>query len=139
MKVLVDLNVLLDVIQKREPHLQASASILSLVAEGEIRGAVAGHAVTTIYYLVEKYGDKAAADLAVDWILSELEIIAESRDLFLRARALEMVDFEDAVVASAAETVDCDWIVTRNAEDFKKSPVPPVTPGELVASASPKG
>jgi len=132
-KILLDLNVLLDVIQEREPHYAASAEILSRVAWGELEGAVPGHALTTIYYVVSKYGGQEIADRAVDWLLGELEIVAEERELFLRARSLAMKDFEDAVVASAAEHAHCDYVVTRNVEDFGGSPIPAITPRELDA------
>lgn len=133
MKVLLDLNVLLDVIQEREPHYAVSAELLSRVAWGELEGAVPGHALTTIYYVVSKYGGEEVAGRAVDWLLGELEIVAEERALFLRARSLAMKDFEDAVVASAAEHARCDYVVTRNVEDFGGSPIPAITPRELDA------
>lgn len=132
MRVLVDLNVLLDVLQRREPHYAASADVLSRVARGEIQGAVPGHAVTTIYYLVTRFAGRASAERAIDWLLRDLQVVAEDRELFLRARSLEMNDFEDAVVAAAAEKIRCDWIVSRNVDDFAKAPVPAVTPLELL-------
>jgi hypothetical protein len=55
----------------------------------------------------------------------------------LRARGLAFDDFEDAVVAAAAEKLHCRWIVTRNVVDFASSPVPAVTPAELLAALQP--
>jgi len=132
-KVLLDLNVLLDVIQEREPHYSASAEILSRIAWGEIEGVVAGHALTTIHYVATKMGGREVGDRAVDWMLREVEVVAEGKELFLRARSLPMEDFEDAVVASAAEHSRCDYVVTRNVEDFAGSPIPVITPRELDA------
>jgi predicted nucleic acid-binding protein len=133
MKVLVDLNVLLDVIQRREPHYLHSAALLSRVADGALEAAVPGHALTTIHYVVSRYEDTATADLAVDWILSRFQVVPEDRSTFLRARALDLADFEDAVVASAAEVCRCDCIATRNVDDFRGSPVAALTPEELAA------
>jgi predicted nucleic acid-binding protein len=133
-RVLLDLNVLLDVIQKREPHYAASAAILSRIASGEIEGAVAAHAMTTIHYIVAKLAGRERALQAIDWLLGELEIIPEDRETLLRARGLGMGDFEDAVVAAAAERSGCDHVVTRNVGDFDPSPVPAVSPGELDAA-----
>ncbi len=132
MNVLVDLDVLLDVIQRREPHYADSADVLSRIAGGELEGTVAGHAITTIDYIVSKFSGRGAAEKAVDWILGELDIVSEGRDVLLRARSLDMDDFEDAVVAAAAERAHCDQIVTRNLDDFEHAPVPAVTPRELV-------
>jgi len=136
-RVLVDLNVLLDVIQRREPHYAASAEVLSLIAAGELDGAVAGHALTTIDYVVSRFAGRKSADEAVDWILGGMEVVAEGRDVFLRPRSFEMKDFEDAVVAAAAEQVHADRVVTRNVDDFEHSPVPAVTPRELLAELGP--
>jgi predicted nucleic acid-binding protein len=135
-KVLLDLNVLLDVIQEREPHYAASAELLSRIAWGELEGAVPGHALTTIHYVVSKLGGQEAGNRAVEWMLREVEIVGEDRDLFRRARSLGMKDFEDAVVAAAAEHARCDYVVTRNVEDFGGSPIPAITPRELDAGGS---
>ena len=133
MKVLLDLNVLLDVLQRREPHYAASAAVLSRIASGEIEGAVPGHAMTTLYYLLFKFAGRERAIEAVDWLLGELEIVPEDRELFLRARGLDMPDFEDAVVAAAAAELGCSRIVTRNLADFEGAPVSAVSPRELDA------
>jgi predicted nucleic acid-binding protein len=134
LKVLLDLNALLDVIQERELHYAASAAVLSRIASGEIEGAVAAHALTTIHYIVAKFSDRERALEAVDWLLGAMEIVPESRETFLRARGLGMGDFEDAVVAAAAEQAGCDQVVTRNVGDFDDSPVPAISPGELEAT-----
>jgi predicted nucleic acid-binding protein len=130
-KVLLDLNVVLDVLQRREPHYAASAAVLSRIAAGEIEGAVPGHALTTLYYVLFKFAGRKRAIEAVDWLLDELEIVPEGRETFLRARSLDMEDFEDAVVAAAAAERGCSRIVTRNVADFEGAPVPAVSPREL--------
>ncbi|HUE95677.1 MAG TPA: hypothetical protein VMN39_03410, partial [Longimicrobiaceae bacterium] len=71
---------------------------------------------------------------AIDWLLGELAVVPEGREVFLRARSLGMGDFEDAVVAAAAEESGCDQIVTRNVRDFVRSPVLAISPGELDAA-----
>jgi len=47
-----------------------------------------------------------------------------------------MSDFEDAVIASAAEAAECMWIVTRDLDDFSNSPVTPITPEEFLTQAA---
>ncbi len=132
-RVLLDLNVLLDVIQEREPHYEKAARVLSRVASGEMAGCFPGHGVTTIHYVIKRLLGAEEAEQAVDWILGKLEVVPEEASTFLRARSLEFDDFEDAVVASAAEQAKCDRIITRNIEDFGKSPVTAVTPEEFEA------
>ena len=133
MRLLLDLNVLLDVVQRREPFYQASASVLSKAVGGEDSGAIPSHALTTLYYIVQRFSGKEEADGFVDWLLAHLEIVPQDRAQFVRARSLPMPDFEDAALASAAEASDCDLIVTRNVTDFEGSPVQVVTPEEFLA------
>ena len=42
-------------------------------------------------------------------------------------------DFEDCLVATCARSADCDFIVTRNKNDFAGMAVPAVTPEEFLA------
>ena len=100
MKVLIDLNVLLDVIQRREPHYGPSARLLSLVADQQIEAVIPGHALTTIHYIVARFSDADTANAAIDWILTDFEVVGEGTDVMLRARSLAGDDFEDAVVAA---------------------------------------
>jgi len=133
MKVLLDLNVLLDVVQQREPFYDASAAVLSLVIQGELSACIPAHALTTIHYIVARYGTSQQADDVIDWLLAHLEVVPEGWGEFRRARGLTMADFEDAVTASAAETAACDVIISRNIPDFEASPVPAITPEEFLS------
>ena len=132
MTVMLDINVLLDVIQKRQPHFPASAALLELIAKGTIKGCVPAHAVTTVHYIVTKYADRAKADRAVDWLLARTSVVPAGRDEFRRARSLPLSDFEDAVVVAVAEVSCCEYVISRNVSDFTGSPVPALTPEELL-------
>ena len=133
MKLMVDLNVLLDVFQHREPHYDRSAQVLNEILEGRQSAYIPNHAIGTVYYLIAKYKDKVEADGAVDWMLSVFDVPVCGKDVFQRARKLEFNDFEDAVVAALAEQEGCDYVVTRNVRDYTNSPVPGLSPDNLLA------
>ncbi|MGC8856850.1 MAG: PIN domain-containing protein [Anaerolineae bacterium] len=40
---MIDLNVILDVLQKREPFYEASARLLAAIESGQVEGYVAAH------------------------------------------------------------------------------------------------
>lgn len=130
--ILIDLNVLLDVIQRRKPGYRGSAAALEQVVGGDTAGCLPAHAFTTLHYIVGGYQDRATADRTVDWMLRYFEVVPAGREVMLRARTLGWDDFEDAVVAAAAESAGCDAIVTRNVKDFRDSPVPAWTPEEFL-------
>jgi predicted nucleic acid-binding protein len=129
---MLDLNVLLDVVQRREPFYAASAAALSRAIDGQIEGCVPSHALTTLHYVVAKYAGNERAGILVDWVLAHLEIVPQDRAQCVRARSLSFADFEDAALASAAEASRCEIILTRNVADFASSPVPALTPEELL-------
>ena len=81
MRLLVDINVALDVILERDPWVIEGALLFSAIQEGRAEGYLAGHTIPTIHYIVrENRRDCAVADAAVqaacatkvnaDWIVS---------------------------------------------------------------------
>ncbi len=132
MKIMIDLNVVLDVIQKRLPHYYASSTVLTKVRTKELTGYLPGHCLTTIYFIISKYTDKAQASETINWMITNFEIAVENKDIFIRALSFQIKDFEDAVVASLAENLKCNYIITRNVPDFKGTPVPAFTPEEFL-------
>lgn len=134
--ILVDLNVLLDVIQKREPHYGASAAVLERVVTGNTQGAIPAHAVTTVHFIVNRYANRRSADRAVQWLLEHFEVAEIGERQLGHALRLAWPDFEDAVVAAAAQSNRCRVIVTRNVRDFRDSPVPAMTPDEYLLTGS---
>jgi predicted nucleic acid-binding protein len=132
MKALLDLNVLLDVIQNRQPHYADSAKVLSAARSGDFNVLIPFHAVTTIFYLVERAQDTATANQTVDWLLEHFEVSAVDKATLLHARKLKLKDFEDAVVASIAVRDSCDYIISRNAMDFSASPIKTISPTDFL-------
>jgi predicted nucleic acid-binding protein len=139
MNVMFDLNVLLDVIQKREPHFAASAEVCARAVRKEFTAFVPAHAVTTLAYVVRRHvGPKKEAEV-LDWLLANFKVASTGHPDLLRARAYGWTDFEDAVVAALAEGNGCRLILSRNIRDFKGSTVPAMTPEEFLAGIAPDG
>ena len=133
MKAMLDLNVLMDVLQRREPFFSSAAAVC---AWGEKRAntlVVPAHAVTTISYIVRKTAGVEAEGKALDWILGNFDVVPSDAAVFRLARTLGMDDFEDAVVAASASMTRCSYIITRNVTDFSRSSVPAVQPSEFLA------
>ena len=133
MKAMVDLNVLMDILQKREPFFASAAALCEWgEKEGQVL-AVAAHAMTTISYIVRKMAGARAEEEALKWLLDSFEIVPADVSVFRRAMSLGISDYEDAVVAASAEAWKCDYIVTRNIADFAKSSIPAIQPAEFLA------
>ena len=139
MKVTLDINVLLDVFQKREPHYAASAQVVSMVAAGTLAGVCPAHGLTTLYYLVRKHASKPDAEDAMDQVLRHFQIGNLEAAEWQEARRLPLADFEDAVVATVARATASVFIITRNVEDFAGSPVPAITPADFLSQLATAG
>ncbi len=127
-KVLIDTNVVLDVLARREPHFLAARAIWAYVEGGEIEGVLAAHSITTIAYLLAKALPHLKVQNALTKLLQVFSIAPVERTIILNALALNWHDFEDAVQMSTAESVSADYLVTRNTKDFVSSATISVLP-----------
>jgi predicted nucleic acid-binding protein len=132
-RILLDLNVVLDVLLDRAPHADAAAAIWAAVESGEADGLLAAHSVTTLHYLATRSRDRAFADRCVADVLSVFDVATVGRAVLGEAVALRWGDFEDAVCAASAKAAGCDIITTRDPRGFKGSTCPALTPAETLA------
>ena len=136
LRVLIDLNVVLDVLQRREPFYIASAQLLALAETGQIEGLLAAHSVTTLFYLVSKSQSAATARVTLTSLMQFLKIAAISHDTIEQALNLAYKDFEDAVQMVAALQSNADFLVTRNMKDYHPPLIPAIQPIDLLATLS---
>jgi predicted nucleic acid-binding protein len=138
-RALFDTNVVLDVLLNREPHFAASAAALDGVARGAVEGYVAGHAVTTVAYLLQRQLGAAGSRAALADLLSQLRVAPVTDAVVRRALASPLRDFEDAVCDAAAGEAGAEVIVTRNVTDFGGSGVAAVLPEVFLARLRSRG
>lgn len=131
-RILLDVNVVLDVLLDREPHAAASGALWAAIEAGRAEGRIAAHAVTTIHYLLRKEIGSVRARRTVAAIMRIFEPAAVDRSVLANALDLSCPDFEDGVTAAAAENSGCDFIATRDAKDFRGSLVPVLAPEALL-------
>lgn len=132
-RLVVDTNVVLDVLLDRAPHAEAASRLWMAAERGECELIVPAHAVTTIHYLAARHRNPIFANVVVADLLAVFGVAPVDDAVLRRALALAWDDFEDAVVAAAAERVDAAAVVTRNLGDFDRSPVAAVDPATAVA------
>ena len=68
-RLLLDLNVFLDVIFDRPPDADVAAALWAAIERGSGHGMVPAHGVTTIFYLLEKARDAAFAREGVERLI----------------------------------------------------------------------
>ena len=132
-RVLVDVNIFLDVIQQREDFYADSAGVLDAVAYKEIEGLLAAHSATTLFYILSRALGQTTAVYHLNHILSDFTIAALDDATIRQALAWGWRDFEDAVQMAAAMQAHVDYVVTRNPKDYETQPVPVLQPSGLLA------
>lgn len=133
MKLLLDINVLLDVLLDRAPWSDAASRLLAAIESNRAEAFVAAHTLPTVYYIVAQSRDRNVATAAVSDLLRIVDVAPITRADYQTALGFAIGDFEDAVQAAAALTVGADYLVTRNEKDFRSAPVSTADPATVLA------
>lgn len=125
MKILIDTNVILDVLLKREPFCKAAIEVLKLAKLNNVQEYVSASAITDIYYLAcRQLKNKELARGLLKKLLTIVSVAGVSEQEIKEALELEWNDFEDSVQYSVASLQGMDAIITRNLNDYKRSEIP---------------
>src|SRR5712671_3664730 len=127
MRILLDTDVILDVALNRESFLRSSQDVLRW-AEGQPgQAAVAWHTLSNVAYLTVSPRE------FIRQLLEFVEVSPVSTKDARHAVRLPMGDLEDALQAAAALAFEANFIVTRNVRDYRKSPIPAISPSDFVS------
>lgn len=139
MRLLIDTNVVLDVLLKRQPFYKTGMEVLKLCAQKNIQEYVSASAVTDIYYIANKMiKDKRIVRDLLKNLLQVVSVAAVSEKEIIQALELEWNDFEDSVQYSVALLNTMDGLVTRNPVDYAESELSVWTPEEVLKLSADK-
>ena len=130
--ILLDTDVLIDVALDREPHAAAAAEVLERIELGVERAAIAWHSVSNLHYLVEPARGDAGTREFIAELVPFVSVANTGTDSIRYAAGLPMDDFEDAMQVAAARARGARCIVTRNLRDYERSPIPALSPQDLL-------
>lgn len=133
MNWMIDTNVILDVLLKREHFFEASSAVLRQCENREVQGYVSASAVTDIFYLTRKaLGSIDETYRLIDALLNTVRVLTVTNEDVLNALQMKARDFEDCLLATCAKSNRCEGIVTRNKKDFLSFDIPLFTPEEFL-------
>lgn len=133
-RLLIDINIVLDVLQKRESFYKTSAHLLSLVETGRVEGYLAAHSVTTLFYLIRKDKSASQARATLTSLLQFIKVAPVDQSTIEQALNLDYRDYEDAVQMISALQTQADYLVTRNIKDYQPPLVPVLQPVDFLAT-----
>ena len=137
MRALLDTNVIVDVLQRREPWFSDGQKIFYAIANKQITGCITAKEASDIHFFSRKqFTGQENVDAKARQVMTKLYSLFELIDTLgvdcQNAIAIENNDYEDAIMIESAVRSGLDCIVTRNPEHFKASPVPVYSPAEFV-------
>jgi hypothetical protein len=130
--ILVDLNVIVDVVQHRQPFYEESARIVDAVVRQQAVGWLAAHSITTLFYVISRVRNRQTAVTAIMGLLDVFTVAAVDDQVIRKAISWGWPDFEDAVQMAAAVNAQANYLITRNPRDFQSGILPVVQPAAFL-------
>ena len=131
MKVFLDTNIVIDLLDKREPFYIDAVKLFTLAYQKEITLFVSPMTYATASYLLRKHGKENMRKLLSNFRqLSQITTADEK--VVDAALASSFDDYEDALQYYSALTKNVDVIVSRNKKDFTSANIPVLAPKEFL-------
>ena len=132
MKVLIDTNVILDVLYKREGFYEDSLKIWKLCETRKIDGYIFALSIPNIVYILRRELDPEKTLEVINNINLVFKIYDLKSEIIMQAAEKKTKDYEDALQMVTAQKLKASFIVTRNIKDFTGSKIIAVKPSELL-------
>ena len=130
-KILIDLNIILDFLNKRNFH-QEAAQLINMCVEKKLSGYICAHEVTTLsYFLLKEQKDKTKVINTITALLDIFNVIPIDESILRDSLISPIADYEDAVIEVSSMKTNIDYIISRNISDFKSSRIPTYTPEQF--------
>ena len=129
MRVFLDTNILLDIIEGRQEFLLASSNVFDLGIRGQIQMFATPLTFANCVYTARKNVGYEQAINGLKCLKSYVKTAAMDDNQVADALCSEMPDFEDMLQYEAAVAAKCDVIVTRDKKrHFPKDGLPILSP-----------
>jgi predicted nucleic acid-binding protein len=131
--VLCDINVILDIFLKREPHYTPAARLFSLIEEKKLHGYLSSQSFPTMFYLLSRELKRDRAMRVLEKLRIVFRVAAVDEKVIDLSLASTFKEIEDAVQYYSALHVKTDCLITRNMADYRTDRLPIMTPEEFLA------
>ena len=131
MRVLLDVNVVLDVLLQRQEWLADAQSVWDAADDGRLECCLVASSLTDVFYIARKLVGEASARTIVRNCLDTLSILNVDAKTLEEAYARPESDYEDALQIAVATLNSVDAIISRDSRGFANSPLPVWSPAHL--------
>lgn len=132
MRVLIDTNIILDVLCKRDGFYEDSTKVMKLCEVNKIDGFISALTIPNIVYILRKELDSEKTKDVIEKLQLVFTVADLKADDIKKALSLNFTDYEDALQSACAARIKADYIITRNLKDYVGSKVTAIKPSELL-------
>ena len=134
-RLLLDTNIVLDLLAKRELFYYSAAKIFTLADKKKIKLSISSLTfANTNYILTRLISAKEAREILRRFRVLVQVLSLDEKIIDLALNDSSYVDFEDGLQYYSAIENSQDIIITRDLKDFKGSIIPVMTPEEFLIS-----
>jgi len=131
-RLLVDTNIVVDLLTRREEHYKEAQDLFTLSDEEKVKLVVSSLTFANTHYLLTRHLNKDEARKTLSKFKVLVEVAQLDDKIIELALASDFTDFEDAIQYYTAVVNGIDTIITRNLIDFKTSKLPVFTAKENI-------
>ena len=118
-RIFLDANVLVSVLNKEYPLFTYSSRILSLASNPKFDVYTSPLCLAIAFYFAEKKHKSTIAKQKIDLLCQHIKIAENLTDGVIRTLSNKKInDFEDGLEYYAAKDVKCNCIITEDTDDF---------------------
>lgn len=133
MKLLIDTNVILDMVLKRNDY-EISMELFRKAKEAGASVYITASSVTDIFYIIRKETHNTSQTYVImDNIFRLVAVLSVTEQDIREAFEQQWKDFEDCVQYITGKNNRMDYIVTVNQKDYEDAQLPVMTPAAWIA------
>ncbi|MEX0780596.1 MAG: PIN domain-containing protein [Balneolales bacterium] len=132
-KTLLDVNICLDIMLDRKPHVKYSGRIFEAAENAEIDLFVSAISFDTMFYVMRPGTGAKKAVENLNLFLKHINVAGIDESTIQKALNSGWKDFEDALQYFSALDAGCDSVTTRNSGDFHSTSIPVFTPQDFIS------
>jgi predicted nucleic acid-binding protein len=134
-KIFADINIVLDLLSRRDPFFEDAATLFSMADNLQIELSVSSLTVANASYTLLRQMNSRKAKSVLRKLRLILKILPlDDKIIGLALNDETFSDFEDGLQYFTALENRQDLIITRNLKDFKNSKLPVMTAGQYIES-----
>ena len=119
MKIILDVNIVIDALRPNHEFEAQAVKIFDLARQDKIDPFICANSLTDIFYILRKIHGLIKAKETIANLVVATDIVALTKNDCIDALALQINDYEDAIIAICAKKINADYIVSRDEKFIK--------------------